>query len=145
MATHLYSIEQVAELLNLHVKTVRRYVHTGRLKAKRIGKQYRITRPDLDEFAGTDHAAEAQPVRRTRHVVASTVLDADAVSQSVSDRITTMVMASLNVRKGEEDSPRVDCIYYPEHAKLRITITSSPVLTCDMLRMISGLLEAGRE
>ena len=36
----LYTIERVAELLNLHVKTIRGYVHSGRLKAKRIGKQY---------------------------------------------------------------------------------------------------------
>ena len=53
MATQLYSVERVAALLNLHVKTVRSYVRTGRLKAKRIGKQYRITRSDLEEFAGT--------------------------------------------------------------------------------------------
>ena len=51
-----------------------------------------------------------------------------------------MVMASLNVRKGDPNFPRVDSIYYPESARLRITITASPVLTCDLLRMINALL-----
>ncbi len=47
MPDELLSVEQVAELLGLHVRTVRNYVRDGRLKAVRIGKQYRITRTDL--------------------------------------------------------------------------------------------------
>jgi len=144
MAQHLYSVEQVADLLNLHVKTVRRYVRSGRLKAKRIGKQYRIARVDLDDFAGTDRTVNAEPVARTRHVIASTIVDADVVSPEVSERITTMLMAALNSRKGEANAPRVDTIYYPEQAKLRITITASPVVTCDLLRVVDALLEDGR-
>ena len=143
MVKHLYTVEEVAELLNLHVKTVRRYVQDGRLKAKRIGKQYRIARADLDEFAG-GRAPDATPVARTRHVVVSSVLDADAVSPAESHRVTTMIMAALNSRKGAADFPRVDSIYYEEQAKLRITITASPVLTCELLRMINALLEDGR-
>jgi excisionase family DNA binding protein len=142
MTPHLYSIEQVAELLNLHVKTVRRYVQDGRLKAKRIGKQYRITRPDLEAFAGAaEHSLERPAVARTRHVVVSAVVDADAVSPAVSDRIGTLLIAGLNARRGQGDFPRVDCIYYPEHARLRITITATPLLTSDLLKTINALLE----
>ena len=45
-------MEQVAERLGLHVKTVRGYVREGRLKAVRIGKQYRISRQDLEALTG---------------------------------------------------------------------------------------------
>jgi len=143
---HLFTAEQVAELLNLHVKTIRRYLRDGKLKARRIGKEYRITRADLDAFAGEIRPLDKveAPVARTRHVVASTILDADVVSPEDSHRITTLVMASLNSRKGEPDFPRVDSIYYPEQAKLRITITASPTLTCELLRMINALLEDRR-
>jgi excisionase family DNA binding protein len=140
---HLYTADEVAELLNLHVKTIRRYLRDGKLKARRIGKEYRITRADLDAFAGDIRVAE-KPVARTRHVIASTVLDADVVSPEDSHRITTLVMASLNSRKGEPEFPRVDTIYYPEQAKLRITITASPTLTCELLGMINALLEDRR-
>ena len=140
MSSNLYSAEQVAEMLNLHVKTVRRYVRDGRLKAKRIGKEYRIARTDLEAFAG-----EVQPpgkaVPRTRHVIASSIVDVDAISIKESDRVTTMIMASLNARKGEGDFPRVDTIYYPEQAKLRVTITASLVLTCELMQMIDVLLK----
>ena len=42
VSQEMYSVEQVADLLGLHVRTVRGYVRDGRLKAVRIGKQYRI-------------------------------------------------------------------------------------------------------
>jgi excisionase family DNA binding protein len=125
----LYSAEQVAELLNLHVKTVRRYVRDGRLKAKRIGK---LRPPDKE-------------VVRTRHVIVSSIVDVDAIGAGESDRVTTMIMASLNARKGEADFPRVDTIYYPEQARLRITITASPVLTCELVGMIDVLLRNRRD
>ena len=140
MTSSLYSAEQVAEMLNLHVKTVRRYVRDGRLKAKRIGKEYRITRADLEAFAGEVRPAEKE-VPRTRHVIASSIVDVDAISARESDRVTTMIMASLNARRGEGDFPRVDSIYDPERGKLRVTITASLVLTCELIQMIDVLLK----
>jgi excisionase family DNA binding protein len=143
MAIHLFTVDEVALRLNLHAKTVRRYIREGRLKAKRIGKEYRIARTDLDEFAGGTSSAE-EPVARTRQVIVSSIVDVDAISPEESHRVTTMIMAGLNARRGEGDFPRVDSIYYPERAGLRIMITANPVLTCDLLRMINALLEAGR-
>jgi excisionase family DNA binding protein len=140
---NLYTAEQVAQFLNLHVRTVRRYMRDGRLKARRIGKEYRVAQADLDAFAG-DSPASDPPVARTRQVIASTIVDADVVSPTESHRLTTMVMAALNSRKGEPDFPRVDSIYYEEQGKLRITITASVLVTCELLRMIDALLEHER-
>jgi excisionase family DNA binding protein len=137
----LYTVESVADLLNLHVRTVRGYVRSGRLKAKRIGKQYRITRRDLEEFAGTSTIEVPPPVARERHVIASTIIDADAVSPHTADRISTMVMAGLNAKGAEGDAPRVDVIYYPERAKLRVTITASPDVAAGLMRLVKTLLE----
>jgi hypothetical protein len=55
------------------------------------------------------------------------------------------MLAGLNARKGEPDFPRVDTLYYEDQARLRITITTTPQLTCDLLTMITTLLEDGRE
>src|SRR5262245_17738374 len=52
MSQALYSVEQVAQRLGLHVKTVRGYVREGKLKAVRIGKQYRIAREDFEALLG---------------------------------------------------------------------------------------------
>ena len=64
MYQELYSVEQVAERLGLHVKTVRNYVREGRLKAVRIGKQYRIAREDLAAMTGRpEPPARAGPAK----------------------------------------------------------------------------------
>jgi excisionase family DNA binding protein len=52
LTASLLSVEQVAEILKLHVRTVRNYVRDGRLRATRIGKQYRIALSDLEAFTG---------------------------------------------------------------------------------------------
>jgi excisionase family DNA binding protein len=145
MTQQLYSVEQVANVLNLHVRTIRRYVRDGRLRAKRIGKEYRITRADLDEFSGASASAALDlPVPTTRYVVASTIVDIDAIGPDESHRITTMIMASLNSRRGEGDFPSVNSIYYPERGRLRITITANPALTASMLQLIDGLSKGSR-
>ena len=48
----LLSVFDIAKRLKLHVKTVRNYVREGRLKAVRVGKQYRISRADVEAFTG---------------------------------------------------------------------------------------------
>src|SRR6266508_1052423 len=111
-APRLYTVERVAELLNLHVKTVRAYARSGKLKAKRIGKQYRIARADLAEFAGTSAIEPATAaVARTRQVIVSTIVDADVVTPQTAERISTTVMAGLQGRSGHADVARVDVIY----------------------------------
>src|SRR5574341_1819366 len=99
----LFTVDEVAGRLNLHAKTVRRFIREGKLPAKRIGKEYRITRSALEEFAGTAIGAGAVPVPRTRQLLVSSIVDIDAISQEESDRITTLIMAGLNSRRGEPD------------------------------------------
>jgi len=147
MTTYLLTPDQVAQLLNLHVRTVRRYLREGRLKGKRVGKEYRVTRADLDEFTGgqtADLPVAGPAIARKRHVIASSIIDVDVVSPEESHRVTTMLMASLNSRRGAGDFPSVNSIYYPEQAKLRITITANLELTASMLQLVNGMLENGR-
>lgn len=144
MTPELLTATEVGQRLDLHVKTVLRYIREGRLKAVRIGKEYRITADALRELAGSDLPI-ATPVVRTRHVLASCIVDVDAISPDESRRVTTMVMAALNAPQGEAEAPRVDTIYYEERARLRITITASPALVCDLLRMIDTLLGSQRK
>jgi len=65
----------------------------------------------------------------------------DAISPEDSQRITTLIMAGLNSRRGEPDFPRVDTLYDAERGRLRIMITASAVLTCDLVHLIAALAE----
>lgn len=46
----MLTVEEVAKMLKVHVKTVRHWINTGELKAMDIGRGYRVSRSDLQEF-----------------------------------------------------------------------------------------------
>lgn len=48
-----YSIEEVANTLKVAYLTVYRWIHSGKLKAVKAGKQYRIEKRSLDKFVIT--------------------------------------------------------------------------------------------
>lgn len=45
-----YSIQEVADKLKVAYLTVYRWIQSGKLKAVKAGKQYRIKMSDLDKF-----------------------------------------------------------------------------------------------
>jgi excisionase family DNA binding protein len=140
MSQELYSVEQVAALLGLHVKTVRAYVRDGRLKAVRIGKQYRIMREDLEALTGQSAAALAgTPTGRRRHVEVSSVVDIDAVDKDLAYRLTTALTASVGSRPAGDAPARIDAIYDEERARLKIIITGSAETAAALLRFIPAL------
>ena len=44
------TVEQVAELLQVHWQTILNYIKSGKLRAIRLGKGYRIEKQDFDFF-----------------------------------------------------------------------------------------------
>jgi excisionase family DNA binding protein len=46
----MLTVDQVAEHLAISTKTVRRWIADGRLSVHRIGRQLRISGPDLQAF-----------------------------------------------------------------------------------------------
>jgi len=139
-----YSVSQVADLLGLHVKTVRGYVRDGRLKAVRIGKQYRITRENLEAFTG--HPVEPparETARRVRHVEVSSVVQVDAISPDAVRRLTNTLMAAVAVRPDGADRMRLQTVYDEERASLKIIVIGGLADSAEIMRLVSTLLEDG--
>jgi|KBSSwiStaDraftv2_1062776.scaffolds.fasta_scaffold1138723_2 excisionase family DNA binding protein len=137
------SVDQVAERLGLHVRTVRRYVRHGRLRAVRIGKQYRVAREALDTLTGrvTAPAAVASPAPAARHVQVSAIVDADGVDADTASRVTNAVLAAVK-RPDREDPLRIDSLYDPERARLKVILHGSAATTASLLKFINAYLEA---
>jgi excisionase family DNA binding protein len=137
----LYSVEQVAEQLGLHVRTVRAYLRSGRLQGVRIGKQYRIAREDLESLTGRPSAPVAEPVRRHRHVDVSSIVQVDAISPETVSRVTNMLMATAKAPRDEDQPLRIDTAYDDERARLKVFISGSPQTTASMIRLVATLVE----
>jgi excisionase family DNA binding protein len=142
MKQDLYSVEEVAELLGLHVRTVRLYVREGRLKAVRIGKQYRIAREDLEQLTGRPAASfKPEPVRRNRHVEVSSIVEIDAIDPEAANRITNGLLGAANGRGQQEQPLRVETIYNEVRAHLKVIVTGSVSGTVGLLQLMTAYLE----
>ena len=136
----LYSLEQVAERLGLQVRTVRSYVRSGRLKAIRIGKQYRVTRESLEDLTGAAPQRNALP--RHRQVEVSSVIQVDAVSQDTANRVTNDLVGAARAHRDDGSPLRVETIYDEESSQLKVIVIGSLLNAANVFRLLGVLLEA---
>ncbi len=123
-------------MLGLHVKTLRHYVRDGRLKAIRIGKQYRISGEDLAALTGRPVASfRPEPVRRSRHVEVSSIIEIDAISPETTDRLMNPLMAAAR-------DIRVEVIYDRERGRLKIILVGSMEQNAAYFKLITLILES---
>jgi excisionase family DNA binding protein len=143
MPQDLYSVEQVADRLGLHVRTVRNYVREGRLKAVRIGKQYRIAREDLEALTGRPvPAPDRETVGRRRHVEVSSIVQIDAVDPVDASRVSTMVMAAAGAPRDGDQPLRVETVYDEERARMKIVVLGGAATSAELLRLVDALMGA---
>src|SRR6185437_12691527 len=65
MSEEVYTVEQFAERLKLHPKTVLRFIRDGRVRAVKVGKSYRILRSDLEAMTGAVRGTRPSAARVT--------------------------------------------------------------------------------
>ena len=143
MTQDLYSVDQVAAQLGLHVRTVRNYIRDGRLKAVRIGKQYRIAREHLEALTGQPGAAaEAASETARRHVEVSSIVQIEAISFDAASRVTNALMAAAKGRSEGDEPLRIDTIYDQERTRLKVILTGSIGTTASLLKFIAAYLDS---
>lgn len=132
-----YSVEQVAERLGLHVRTVRGYIRDGRLKAVRIGKQYRVAPADLDVLTG--RPAPAPPPRRAE---VSAIVELDGIGAAAADRLTTLLAAGARMPRDSAEPVRIQTVYDRPRARLKVVVLGGLAPAADILSTIDGVLGA---
>ncbi|MEU8510714.1 helix-turn-helix domain-containing protein [Kitasatospora sp. NPDC048722] len=131
-----YSVEQVAELLGLHVRTVRGYIRDGRLAATRIGKQYRIARADLEALTGSPVVAESTGGRGAE---VSSVVRIEDIDRARADRLTTTVLAAIAGPREGGRPLHVETVLDEEAQTLRLVILGDPADTAALLTIVHTL------
>ena len=143
MNERFYSVEQVAERLGLHVRTIRTYVRDGRLPAVRIGKQYRIAHEDLEAFTGRPvPASPGETAGQQRHSEVSSIVEIDAISAETADRVTTLLMGAAAHRRPEDEPLRIETAYDAERARMKIIVLGGLGVTARLLDYIEGVLSS---
>lgn len=139
MSEDMYSVQQVADLLGLHVRTVRGYIRSGRLRAVRIGKQYRIAHADLGALTGAPTSA------RHATVDASSIVQIEGIDRAGADRLGTLVLAAAQSHSGAAPPLRVQTVHDERRHRMRIVILGGLADTAELLHLLAAVVDDGND
>jgi excisionase family DNA binding protein len=140
--TSLYSLEEVASRLGLNVRTVRAYVRSGRLKAVKIGKQYRVSRASLEALTGfTDAFRHPATTALRRQVSVSSVVEISAVSPELASRISSLLIGAAGSNRAADAPLRVETIHDPVRGSIKIVVIGDLAAAADLFRLVQVVLD----
>lgn len=149
MVEKYYTVEQIAEIINLHPKTIQRYIREGRLNAQKVGKAWRVSGHDLSVFLEEDQ--NSAPVKEISpglqaivgaakdEITVSAVIDIPVANSSEAVQVVNWMSASLNSQSPEYGYKSFSSQYIDPEKKIRIMLWGSPALVERILHFISDI------
>ena len=132
-----YTVEQISELLQMHPKTVQRYIREGKLRAVKFGKSWRVSGHDLSVFTESVPSGDAQsPV-----AVVSCVADIYAADKENAIRMMNALGAAHTGKPPEFGQGSIQTQYIPEEQKLRVTLYGGARFTALIMDAVAMLTE----
>ena len=142
MIKDYYTVDQISSMLNIHPKTIQRYIREGKLYATKIGKSWRIAGHDLSVFMEKDNleknSSESKP---EQSIVASSVIDIIVERKEEAIRIMNTLTAALNAKPPEYGQSSMQSQYIERENMVRITLWGGIRFMAIMMDTIATLTE----
>jgi excisionase family DNA binding protein len=155
MGSTMYTIDQIAKTLDLHPKTVRRFIREGKLKGNKVGGQWRVMENDLKVFmegeavSGEIKSESAREIqgsidavsfdRSGEKVQVSTVIDVLVEDFEEATRLSNTFIAVLNCKDPDYGRAKYNFIYYEAERKARFILWGTPLFISKMLRLVAEI------
>ena len=158
MENKFYTVDQIAEILGMHHKTIRKFITEGKLRANKVGKQWRISGHDLSNFMENNNVkiinktevdnekiefstSEIDISDRLNKINISTVVDINEINMDEYRRISNMLLAVLNSRDSKLSNSTINIKYYQKENNLKVMLWGDIEFTKEMLDFISILTQ----
>lgn len=151
MEEKFYTIEQVANILEMHHKTIRKFIKDGKLKANKVGKQWRVSQEDLNSFMDVksknkDNGIEfrmnlSKNLASILKVNVSTVVEINSISNNEYSRLSSLLLALTNNPTSISSGSTINLKYTENENRLRVMLWGDIKFIEDMLSSISLLIE----
>ena len=156
MKEKFYTIDQIAEILGMHHKTIRKFITEGKLRANKVGKQWRISGHDLSLFMEdnnvnikSNNKLESEKIEfstgdvdsnnKTSKINVSTVIDINEVDIDEHKRISNMLLALMNSKDSKIRNSTINIKYYKNNKNLKVMLWGDIEFTNAMLDFISTI------
>ena len=141
----MYNVSQLSEILDLHPKTVRRFIRDGKIRATKIGREWRVRKEDLQQYAHGELAnkpSEPQPTTPlSSRVQVSAVIEINEGHPEEVSRISNSLIAALNSKDPSWGRSRYDLLYHPKTRKARFILNGTPLFIRTLLEMVEVLVQ----
>lgn len=158
MEDRFYTVDQIAEILGMHHKTIRKFITEGKLRANKVGKQWRISGHDLSTFMENNNVkinnkAEVEndkvefstsdvEVRGSHNKInISAVVDINEVNMDECRRISNMLLALMNTKDSKMSNSTINIKHYPKENNLKVMLWGDTEFIKEMLDFISILTQ----
>ena len=150
MEQKYFSVDEIATIIDLHPKTVRRFIREGKIKAQKMGREWRVRENDFREYAHgelkTPEAAEkTEPVYAApgdpERISVSAVVEIREKESEEATRISNSLMALLNSKDPSWGKARYDFIYHPETGTARYVLYGTPKFIAAIMSTFSIIAE----
>lgn len=161
MENKFYTIDQVAEILDIHHKTVRKFIKEGKLKANKVGKQWRISQIDLEVFTENKNSAidnkglifdeeieflsDDDKLEINNEIRVSSVVDLNNINKEAYLRVSNMLLAIMNCKDVRLHRQTLNLKYNENTNRLRIMIWANIEETKELLDEIASLVEEDKD
>lgn len=140
-----YTVDQIANMLNMHPKTIQRYIREGKLKASKVGKSWRVNGHDLSIFTEQTNAflknqSDITDIKTIDDKIkVSAVIDIEVMDTDEAIRIVNTLTASLNVKPIEYGKSTLSTQFIQPELKVRVMLWGNITFIQAMLSFISEL------
>ncbi|WP_288325874.1 helix-turn-helix domain-containing protein [uncultured Clostridium sp.] len=156
MEERFYTVDKVAEILGMHHKTIRKFIREGKLRANKIGKQWRISGHDLSSFMESNNIkmsnkneVENEKIefsnnsidvkKKNNKINISTVVDINEVDMDEYRRISNMLLAVMNSKDSKVSNSTISIKHYQKENNLKLMLWGDTEFIKEMLDLISIL------
>jgi len=115
------TVEQISELLNIHPKTIQRYIREGKLRAIKVGKSWRVSGHDLSVFMEGNNVNSVNS-KAERTITASSVIDIPTNSKEDAMRVVNLLTAAFNAKPPELSKTSMQSQYIEHENMVRIML-----------------------
>lgn len=141
-----YTVEQIAELLTMHPKTIQKYIREGKLRATKVGKSWRVTGHDLSIFTESTRLLEDKvPTKKQDKVSVSCVVDILVNEPDEGVRIVNLLTAALNCKPEKYGKSTMYTQYLEHENKVRVTLWGHLLFMQEIIEFISVVTEQTTE
>ncbi|CAK7012706.1 helix-turn-helix domain-containing protein [uncultured Tissierella sp.] len=158
MEGKFYTVNQVAEILGMHHKTIRKFITQGKLGANKLGKQWRISEEDLNSFMKQDVNTSDEDIKEDEEIEfstneinlsiirpkinVSTVIEINEIDMEQYMRISNTLIAIMNCKDPSIGKSTMNMKYSKEDNRLRVMLWGTMKFTEEMLNTISLFIES---